>query len=142
MSGPPKASGNPGGGDRGRRRQSRGCCDFRVRGGPHSRFSAIALAILLAVFAVRCLRSDELHCENAVAQLERCCPGFAVGAEYCVHQDQCVDTFTWDERLPAISEADARCIANASCSSLVQRGTCERAMQQPDPDGVLPDLCP
>ncbi len=40
--------------------------------------AAIAATIVLAAVAVRCIRSDELHCENAVARLQQCCSGFSV----------------------------------------------------------------
>ena len=90
----------------------------------------ISLAAVVAAFAVRCLRADELHCENAVAQLEKCCPDFKVEQDYCVYKDaQCNAMFGWDKVYPAISEDDARCIVRASCTELLENGTCARAME-------------
>ncbi len=99
--------------------------------------AALAAALLLAAFAVRCVGRAELHCENAVARLERCCSGFEVDESYCSQGENCWVVY------PTISESDASCIVNASCETIVANGICARAMAAPprteDSSG---DLCP
>lgn len=90
---------------------------------PSARLGGIAAALLLAALAVRCLRRDELHCENAVAHLQRCCPGFQPGDVYCVYAESCSVVY------PSISEGDASCIVDSSCTTLVENGACARAME-------------
>jgi hypothetical protein len=113
----------------------------RARPRARARLAATAAALLLAAVAVRCLRRDELHCENAVARLQDCC-GAAfpdVIGSYCEHQETGCGTV-----LPAIGADDADCIASSSCAELVERGICERAASAlPGLEGQPgPDLCP
>ena len=82
--------------------------------------SCLAAAVLLAL-AVRCLRPDEMHCENAVARLVDCCPGFTAKQVSCEYVEGCGATY------PAISEDDARCIAGEGCAALVADGVCAAA---------------
>ncbi len=100
--------------------------------------TAVAAAILLAAFAVRCIRSDEFKCENAVARLDRCCSGFHVDRSYCTYYEGCGIVY------PTISEEDATCIIGASCEIIVANGICERAMAAQPPTDISPaaDICP
>ena len=82
--------------------------------------SSLAAAVLLAL-ATRCLRPDEMHCENAVERLVDCCPGFTARQISCEYVEGC------SVRYPAISEDDAHCIAGASCAALVADGVCAAA---------------
>jgi hypothetical protein len=82
--------------------------------------SFLAAAILLAL-ATRCLRPDEMYCENAVQRLVDCCPDSMVRQISCEYVEGCGVTY------PAISEDDARCIAGASCASLMADGVCAAA---------------
>jgi hypothetical protein len=85
------------------------------------RLAAAALALLAIAVAARCLRPDEMLCEEAVARLSSCCPGFDPGSMRCVYSEGCGTTY------PDLSEPDARCIAGASCAQLVANGICTRA---------------
>lgn len=82
--------------------------------------SFLAAAVLLTL-AARCLRPDEMHCENAVERLVDCCPGFTARQVSCEYLEGCGVSY------PAISEDDARCIAGASCAALVADGVCASA---------------
>ncbi len=92
---------------------------MRVLAGPHRRrWPAFLTAARLLVLAARCLRPDEMHCENAVARLADCCPGFDAHRISCEYVEGC------GARYPTIPEDDARCIAGKSCDALVSDGTC------------------
>lgn len=99
---------------------------------------ALAAAILLAAVALRCVRRDELHCENAVAQLESCCPEFRPDAGYCEYAEGCGVVY------PTISEGDAECIVGLTCGEIVAGGICERAQTAVPRTDSQPgtDLCP
>lgn len=99
---------------------------------------AIAVGLLLVVLALRCIRGDEIHCENAVARLLDCCPTFPRVDGYCDYSEGCGTTY------PTISESDATCIARSSCAELVENGVCDRAATAPPPSDQVPgpDLCP
>ena len=77
-------------------------------------------------------REDVIWCEEAVARLERCCPGFD-GAQvecrfYFSYEQGCGDTRS-ERTEPAFTEDDSRCIHDTACSELVANGVCERAAQ-------------
>lgn len=99
---------------------------------------ALAAALLLAAVALRCVRGDELHCENAVAQLQSCCSGFNPHADYCTYTEGCGITY------PTISETDSKCIVGMSCGEIVAAGICERALVAVPRTGAYPgtDVCP
>ncbi len=99
---------------------------------------AVASALLLAAVAIRCVRSDELRCENAVAWLQRCCQGFDPDASYCRYADSCGVVY------PTISEDDAECIVGMSCGDIAAAGICERAATAVARTDSSPgsDLCP
>lgn len=88
----------------------------RARGG------AVALAIVAGAFAVRCIDERDLRCENAVAQLQRCCPGVNFQSS-CEHG--CGEAGGGGEHAIFMSDENARCIVEASCEELVQRGACD-----------------
>ena len=98
----------------------------------------VAAGVLLAVLALRCIRGDEIQCENAVVRLLDCCPTFPQIEGYCDYSEGCGVYY------PTISESDARCIARSSCEDLVANGVCDRAATAPRPSegNPGPDLCP
>ncbi len=100
--------------------------------------AAVAAAAVLAFVALRCIRGDELQCENAVARLKDCCSGFAPHSGYCTYSEGCGIAY------PAISESDSRCIVDSSCELIVEHDICNRALQaQPRTDTSSgSDLCP
>lgn len=100
--------------------------------------AAVSATLLLAAFAVRCMRPDEFKCENAVARLDQCCSGFRVERSYCTYYSDCGIVY------PTISEKDATCIVDAPCATIVANGICERAMNAPRPTESSPpaELCP
>ena len=99
---------------------------------------AVAASLVLAAVALRCVRRDELMCENAVARLDRCCSGFHTDSSYCTYSDGCGVTY------PTITEADSDCIVGLSCEQIVAAGVCERAANALPPTSSSPgtDVCP
>lgn len=79
------------------------------------------------------VREDELRCEEAVARLADCCPGFDTSRIDCAYYATCNGTHR-----PDIPITEARCIAAASCATVDQSAICERVL---DPTNELP-VCP
>ena len=65
----------------------------------------------------------EFRCEEAAAQVEKCCPGVDVAAMYCSRRDEGCDEC--DPR-PVLSLAEATCVRDASCAKLQETGICDR----------------
>ena len=99
---------------------------------------ALASALLVAAIGLRCVRRDELFCENAVSRLEQCCSGFHPDQSYCSYSEGCGTVY------PTITEDDSKCIVGMSCADIVAAGICERASGAVPPTGSQPgtDLCP
>jgi len=79
-------------------------------------------------------REDVLDCENAVARLSDCCPGFRsrqVECLYHFHEEEssgCGESSaSRDEITPALSTAESDCIHSTSCAALQATGVCTRA---------------
>lgn len=85
-----------------------------------------ALAVGLVLACGNPLREDELECEEAVAVLATCCPGFdyakAVGCQY-------IDRGCDGASYPGLPIGDARCIRGESCRQIVTSGVCDRAQR-------------
>ena len=74
------------------------------------------------------LREDEIDCEQAVAHLQECCPGFAQSETLqCVYSDGCGVTE------PAISIPQSQCILGESCEQITASGLCSRAAMLSSP---------
>jgi hypothetical protein len=115
--------------------------------------SALATAMSIALFFAcgDALNQEELDCEEAVAHLEECCPGFDSSQIVCVHEQQgCILGSTTH---PAIERDQTTCIRHESCNALVSSGVCDRAqaakpyttMSDPDPTKPEPtaaQVCP
>jgi hypothetical protein len=75
------------------------------------------------------IREDEFVCEDAVAHLQSCCPGFTGSNVDCTYQSQggCGSPPIY----PEISTDQASCIRNKSCDQLRAGGDCARAIAMP-----------
>lgn len=75
-------------------------------------------------------RADVIECEDALAHLEECCPGFDATPVLCnFYYDKtsgCGSTETSSEE-PALTQAESSCIRDRSCEALVENKVCERA---------------
>jgi hypothetical protein len=97
-----------------------------------------------------------IWCEDAIAKLGRCCPGFVRTSISCrdedydeVSQSQGCDGIprasrTFGHDLPAFTRDDSACIRAKSCEELFSSGTCTRAARalprgKHETDQVNPD---
>jgi hypothetical protein len=83
------------------------------------------LALFVGVLLACGIRQDEFDCENAVAHLAECCPGFSPTTIECTYSPYCTTTY------PEIDIADSDCIRNESCEDLVGTGVCGRVEELP-----------
>jgi hypothetical protein len=90
--------------------------------------SMIVAALVLAAFGASAggFREDEIYCEEAVAQLAKCCADFAPQTIECSYIDNST-TCNPSYQYPAIDEATSKCILALDCGSLVEKGVCSRA---------------
>lgn len=90
-----------------------------------SRGKLFLLGLIVALLMTCGIREDELRCEEAVAHLVSCCPGFdakRVDCYYVPHScGSCVDA------QPLIPIEQSRCIARLDCAAVRAAGICERA---------------
>jgi hypothetical protein len=101
--------------------------------------TGVVAALVAACVAPIGIRGDELECEEAVARLTTCCPGFDPGKVECAYVDRGCDP----PILPAFSVETAQCIERSDCVALAARGTC--ALAQParkDTTKQLQGICP
>lgn len=81
------------------------------------------------------LREDVLYCEDAIAVLEGCCPGFSGSPLTCVHYEKkhepsCGDgSYSTVKQDPAFVLEESQCIRAMSCATLVDTGVCKRAQE-------------
>ncbi len=98
----------------------------------HARRTLLVAAYIVGAMALlRCgsgIRQDELDCEEAVARLTTCCPGFAA-TTWCKYEvwTSCDTNEVVQRTHPAITEDESRCIRDMSCSDLKKKGVCDRA---------------
>ena len=77
-------------------------------------------------------REDTLTCEEALAHLQECCPGFdpaAVACRYYYSSNSGCGTTTENHEEPAFDLPESRCIRNKSCADLVGGNVCPRAQK-------------
>lgn len=86
------------------------------------RFWAASALLLTSFGFANALREDELECEQAVAELEACCPGFVSAAINCEFSVGCGTT-----TYPALTLRESQCITGTACSELQSNKVCERA---------------
>jgi hypothetical protein len=76
-------------------------------------------------------REEVFYCEEALARLESCCPGFSARQVTCYHYYRestgCDGKTTSTHEDPAIGLRDSQCILDKDCSALVTGRVCERA---------------
>lgn len=78
------------------------------------------------------LNGAVLSCEEAVAALAECCPGFEPQRVRCVDHryrqtSACTGSVTEGHELPALDVATSECVRAMSCADLVAGSTCARA---------------
>ena len=90
----------------------------------------VRVAALLAVLgmSVRCygIREDELWCEEAVAHVDECCPGFSTQSVACRyhHETTCYgELYTY----PDFSLDTSNVFLSKSCRQLEDEGICDHA---------------
>ncbi len=74
-----------------------------------------------------------LSCEEAVAALDACCPGFDPEAVRCIDHryrktSACTGTVSEGHERPQIDRVESACIRRSTCSQLVASTTCARAL--------------
>src|SRR5262249_22298212 len=75
-------------------------------------------------------REDVIWCEDAVAHLAACCPGFdptKIACRYYFSHTSGCGTETTTSTEPAFTEDESKCLQHTSCHDLVTNGVCERA---------------
>ncbi len=101
---------------------------------------SLFVAGLFAVGGGACgVREDEFDCENAVARLAHCCPGFDTTQVDCSYSPGCGNPY------PSIDPAQSNCILQSSCSSLQSAGVCDRAAMLSsgsETEITYPSICP
>jgi hypothetical protein len=88
------------------------------------------LAPLAVGLACGGIQQVEIDCEEAVAYLTTCCPGFDANALGCASSqntttDGCDTTTT--TTYPALTSSEVSCIRGETCEALVASGVCARA---------------
>ena len=95
---------------------------------------ALVVGVLLACSGgadTNNFREDVMYCEEALATLTSCCPGFDPGVVACQYyyestSNACgLTTERYD--YPALSQPESQCILSTKCSDLVASGVCKRA---------------
>jgi hypothetical protein len=92
----------------------------------------VALFLAFAVPLACGFGGDEFSCEDAVARLQSCCPGFdptQVDCTFSASNQGCNSYPVY----PELDEAQSTCIRNESCEALRNNGVCERAEKLPTP---------
>ena len=99
---------------------------------------AAVLAGILGPLTCNGIHDDELHCEEAIAHLQNCCPGLKQASISCRQNTSCGNA----SARPQIPMEQSDCILARSCEDLT-RSTCARALA-PTPDQMTGDLllCP
>jgi hypothetical protein len=85
------------------------------------------------------IREDEFDCENAVARLVTCCPGFEASSVDCTYSPGCGNAY------PSLDPTQSTCILQSSCSSLQSTGVCNAAASLStgsETEATFPSVCP
>jgi hypothetical protein len=115
-------------------------------GKPRSCWSTSLTVALLVGLLLACpgIRQDELACEDAVAHLQHCCPGFTGSNIACTYTPGCGPS-----EYPELGVDQSSCLRNESCDQLRSSGVCERATaipmntgEQQGSDGPSLQACP
>jgi hypothetical protein len=87
-------------------------------------------------------REDVISCEEAVARLEECCPGFRptrVACRYYFHRREGCEGSGVDKTEPDLDLRESQCVREASCEKLASQGFCDRDINPPQ--GVARPRC-
>jgi hypothetical protein len=88
----------------------------------------VIVGLLLACNGIR---EDEFACENAVAHLQQCCPGFTGSNIACIYEPPPVSCGGSDPvsqgESPDLDLEQSACIRAATCDQLRSSGACDRA---------------
>ena len=91
--------------------------------------SGFTVALFVGVILACGIREDEFACEDAVAHLQSCCPGFTANNIDCTYTEgQACETRSV---YPEIDATQAACIRSESCASLREFGVCARVEALP-----------
>lgn len=104
---------------------------------PRRRGARLALfGLVLVITLGHCygLREDELRCEEAVAHLLDCCPGFDPQSVSCTYSTGC------GTHLPELTIEESRCIDRTTCATILGSNICQRAAAKAGSTG--PQVCP
>jgi hypothetical protein len=83
------------------------------------------------------LREDEVDCEQAVAHLDECCPGFSWGSTLrCEYVGGCGST------VPGLTVEESQCVLAMSCQELTDRDLCTQLADMPPLDDGYDDWDP
>ena len=91
----------------------------------------IAPILALSLLWLGACGSDELElkCENAVAHIARCCPGFDPGQISCIDYHPGPGCFNspcnGGDRNPDITAAQSQCLIGRGCDDLRAHGACD-----------------
>src|SRR3954471_1552235 len=100
-----------------------------------------AVAIIVAPWCFDCgsIEHGELWCEDAVAHLKACCPGFHASSLYCEHVEGCSTS-----KVPDLSGPEIDRLREGSCEELAASHVCERAMARSgtESDAARQEVCP
>jgi hypothetical protein len=97
----------------------------RSRTWPGGFTAALLLGVILGCTGIR---EDELACEEAVAHLQDCCPGFYASSVDCTYEPGGCGV---SPLYPEISTNQGWCIRSESCAELESTGVCARAIAMP-----------
>ncbi len=83
------------------------------------------------------LRADVIDCEEALARLTNCCPGFDPKRVQCTyyydhsHDEGCTGSVSdsTTRETPALDIEESKCVLSRSCDELVEGGVCTRAQE-------------
>jgi hypothetical protein len=82
-------------------------------------------------------RTDVLWCEEALARLSECCPGFdaaRVECNYYYSHDPGCGKPTTQQIEPAFTMGESECIRNTGCDVLISSNVCRRAQEAKSPN--------
>jgi hypothetical protein len=114
---------------------------YRTTWGDGVRLLLLGAAIVGGIPAAHGFRQDEVECDEALARLEECCPGFHASAIRCTYIEGCEHS-----TYPSILPGESRCIRDKSCDEIRQKHTCERIAGRGGSDSggsdSYPQVCP
>jgi hypothetical protein len=102
-------------------------------------FAVVFVALALSPLRARSqtnddqFREDTILCEEALAHLKTCCPGFDFSKVECSYQNGGCDG---SDSLPSYSIGESNCLRAMSCGALESSGLCMQSESPGEPLGV------